>query len=57
MKDRQPRPMTEAEQRRALADIYAVLLRGASNEAEQVLLSDPPAERLPEPGEDRQRID
>ena len=57
MKDRQPRPMTEAEQARALADIYAVLLRGASNEAEQVLLSDPPAERLPEPVDDRQRID
>ena len=49
--------MTEAEQARALADIYAVLLRGASNEAEQVLLSDPPAERLPEPVDDRQRID
>ena len=38
--------MTEAEQARALGDIYALFLRGASYEAEQVLLSDPLAERL-----------
>ena len=46
MDKRTPRPMTQAEQARALGDIYAVPLRGASNEAEQDLLSDPPAERL-----------
>ena len=46
MDTRTPRPMTEAEQARALGDIYALFLRGASYEAEQVLLSDPLAERL-----------
>lgn len=52
MKDNTPRPMTQDEQRRALADIYALFLQRARHDAEQDLLSEPPAD---DAGDDAQQ--